>query len=92
LKYRRGIAPAGYPLRLKVNPASNAEIWRAVGEKCTSEDPAKLLSSCLENLVDKPDLLDRLTPGCYARILNAALDLTFGLHWRNELQPDSETR
>jgi hypothetical protein len=90
LNYRRGSAPAGYPTRLKVKAAKNADVWRAIGEKGVSENPAKLLASCLPDLKYRPDLLDRLTPSCYARILDAALDLTFGLHWRAKLRPDSD--
>lgn len=88
LDYRRGSPPSGYPTRLKVKAASNADVWRAIGEKGVSENPSKLLANCLEDLKDKPDLLDRLAPACYARILDTALDLTFGLHWRAKLRPD----
>lgn len=88
LDYRRGSPPSGYPTRLKVKAASNADVWRAIGEKAVSENPLKLLANCLEDLKDKPDLLDRLAPACYARILDTALDLTFGLHWRAKLRPD----
>ena len=89
LAYRRGSPPSGYPTHLRVKAAKNADVWRVIGEKGVSENPAKLLASCLENLEANPDLLDRLTPACYARILDAALDLTFGLNWRAKLRPDS---
>ena len=89
LEYRRGSAPAGYPTRLKVRAARNVDVWRIIGEKGASENPAQLLASCLEDLKDKPDLLDRLTPTCYARIFDCALDLTFGLHWRAKLRPSA---
>jgi len=91
LEYRRGTPPSGYPTRLKVTAASNAEVWRVIGENGVSENPSKLLSNCLEDLKDKPDLLDRLTPACYARILDTALDLTFGLHWRAKLRTHSDS-
>ncbi len=90
LEFRRGSAPAGYPAQVKVKAASNAVVWRTIGERGVSENPAKLLANCLEDLKVKPDLLDRLTPACYAQILEAAFDLTFGLHWRVKLRPDSD--
>jgi len=89
LEFRRGTPPSGYPTRLVVKAASNSDVWRTIGEKGVSENPAKLLAGCLANLKDYPDLLDRLTPACYARILDTALDLTFGLNWRAKLRPDS---
>lgn len=87
LEYRRGSAPAGYPEWLTVKAARNADVWRIIGEKGISENPAKLLAGCIENLKANPDLLERLTPTCYARILDCALDLTFGLHWRAKIRP-----
>ena len=89
LEYRRGSAPTGYPAQLKVRAARNVDVWRIIGEKGASENPAQLLASCLEDLKDKPDLLERLTPTCYARILYCALDLTFGLHWRAKIRPSA---
>ena len=88
LDYRRGSPPGGYPTRLKVKAACNEDVWRVIGEKGVNENPSKLLANCLEDLKDKPDLLDRLTPSCYARILDTALDLTFGLNWRAKLRPE----
>lgn len=88
LEYRRGTPPVGYPTRLKVNAAGNAAVWKVIGERGASEDPSRLLAACVPELADKPDLLDRLTPSCYARILNTALDLTFGLSWRSKLQSE----
>ena len=88
LEYRRGTAPAGYPPRLKVTAPGNAAVWKVIGEKSASEDSSNLLVACVPDLNTKPDLLDLLTPSCYARILNTALDLTFGLGWRAKLQPE----
>jgi len=88
LEYRRGTAPAGYPLRLKVIAAGNAIVWKVIGEKSASEASSNLLVACVPDLTTKPDLLDRLTPSCYAHVLNTALDLTFGLGWRAKLQPE----
>ncbi len=90
LEYRRGSPPAGYPTRLKVTSRGNAAIWKIIGEKGANEDPSRLLAACVPDLAAKPDLLDRLTPSCYARILDTALDLTFGLSWRTKLRTQTK--
>jgi transcriptional regulator with XRE-family HTH domain len=90
LEYRRGTPPVGYPTRLKVTAAGNAAVWKVIGEKGANEDPSRLLASCVPDLATKPDVLDRVTPSCYARILDTALDLTFGLKWRGRLKPESK--
>jgi hypothetical protein len=94
LEYRRGPHPPGYPTRLKVTAASNAAVWRVSGEKSVREDPSNFLATCLQelDLAAKPDILDRLTPSCYAQIIDTALDLTFGLNWRARLQQPARKR
>jgi hypothetical protein len=87
LEYRRGSPPPNYPTRLKVMAASNAAVWKVIVEKGISEDASRFLTACLTDLKGKPGLLERLTPSCYAQILDTALDLTFGLNWRAKLQP-----
>ena len=89
LEYRRGTPPVGYPTRMKVTAAGNAAVWKVIGEKSASDDPSRLLASCVPDLAAKPDLLDRVTPSCYLRILDTALDLTFGLNWRARLKPSA---
>ena len=86
LDYRRGSPPSNFPTRIQVTAAGNAAVWKIAGEKGASEDPSQFLAACVPALKNKPDLLGRLTPSCYARILNTALDLTFGLGWRAKLQ------
>jgi transcriptional regulator with XRE-family HTH domain len=86
LEYRRGTPPPGFPERVTVKGASNATIWRIIGEKGTVENPSSFLAASLPELQDKPEVLERLTPSCYALILNTALDLTFGLNWRSKLR------
>jgi len=86
LVYRRGSPPPGFPIRTTVKAANNATIWRIIGEKGTRENPSKFLAACLPDLQDKPEVLERLTPSCYALILDTALDLSFGLNWRSKLK------
>ncbi len=87
LEYRRGTPPPGFPKHVTVTAPKNATIWKSIGEKGTRESPARFLAGCLPDLQDKLDVLERLTPSCYALILDTALDLTFGLNWRSRLQP-----
>jgi hypothetical protein len=92
LEYRRGSPPPDYPTRLKVTAAANAAIWKVFLEKGMSEDASRFLAACLPDLKDRPDLLNRLTPSCYARIFDTALDLTFGMGWRAKLKPGQKAR
>jgi hypothetical protein len=85
LEYRRGSPPPGYPKSATVTAAHNATIWMIIGEKGTREDPSNFLATCLPELQDRPDVLDKLTPSSYRLILETALDLTFGLNWRSKL-------
>ena len=86
LEYRRGSTPSGFPTHVKVTAAKNSTIWQVLGENSTLKNPADFLAACLPDLKNRPDVLDRLTPPCYALILDTALDLTFGLKWRSKLQ------
>jgi hypothetical protein len=88
LEYRRGTPPPDFPKTVTVTAPRNATIWMIIGEKGTRQDPSRFLAACLPELQDKPDVLERLTPSCYALILDSALDLTFGLNWRSKLQAD----
>lgn len=88
LEYRRGSAPPGFPKSVRVTAPRNATIWMVIGEKGTKQDPSRFLAACLPDLQEKPDVLERLTPSCYALILDTALDLTFGLNWRSKLKPN----
>jgi hypothetical protein len=92
LEYRRGSAPPGYPSVTRVSAPRNATIWMIVGEKGTRQDPSRFLASCLPDLQDKPDVVERLTPSCYALILDTALDLTFGPNWRSKLKSASDRK
>jgi hypothetical protein len=87
LEYRRGPAPPGFPKSVRVTAPRNATIWLIIGEKAASQDPSRFLVACLPDLQEKPDVLERLTPSCYALILDTAFDLTFGLDWRSKLRP-----
>jgi hypothetical protein len=91
LEYRRGSPPPNYPTKLTVTSVRNSTVWGIIGGKGASEDPSRFLAACLADLKGKPDLLERLTPPCYARILDIALDLTFGLNWRAKLRPEKNT-
>lgn len=82
LEYRRGSPPRHYPTRLTVRAPRNAAVWRFIAGKGAGEDLSGFLAACLTDLKGKPDLLDRITPSCYVRILDTALDLTCGLNWR----------
>lgn len=86
LEYRRGSPPSGFPTRVRVTAAKNATIWQILGENSTRQNPANFLIACLPELRDRPEVLERLTPHCYAQILDTALDLTFGLNWRSQIQ------
>jgi transcriptional regulator with XRE-family HTH domain len=92
LEYRRGSPPPGFPKTTRVTAPRNATIWTIIGEKGTRHDPSLFLAASLPDLQDKPDVLERLTPSCYALLLDTALDLTFGLNWRSKLQPISAAR
>jgi hypothetical protein len=37
-------------------------------------------------------VIERLTPSCYALLLDTALDLTFGLNWRAKLRSEAATQ
>jgi hypothetical protein len=82
LEYRRGSPPAGYTTRLILKAATNAGAWRSIGQQGADEDLPGFLAACVPPLGDKTDLMERLTPSSYARVLNTATDLTFGLNWR----------
>lgn len=92
LEYRRGSPPQGYPKSVRIIAPRNATVWMIIGEDNTRKDPSRFLAACLPDLQEKTDALERLTPSCYALILDTALDLTFGLNWRAKLSSNSERK
>jgi hypothetical protein len=91
LEYRRGSAPTGYPKKLKVKAARNSDLWRSIGIMGVVDNQEKFLAGCLENFKSTTDLLERVTPECYGKILYSAFDLTFGINWREKLQLDAKS-
>ena len=67
-------------------------LWRNLGDITASEDPSRFLVSCIPDLQSKPDLVDRITPSCYLRLIQTALALTFGLNWPAKLQLKGKAR
>jgi hypothetical protein len=92
LEYRRGAPPQGFPAHVTVKAATNSTVWRMLGERGTRENPSNFLAACLPELQDQPDVIERLTPSCYALLLDTALDLTFGLNWRAKLRSEAATQ
>jgi|SRR6266850_5858549 len=92
LDYRRGSPPPNFPTTAKVVAAGNASIHHVLGEQATMRNPSGFLAACLPDLKDKLDVLERLTPSCYALILHTALDLTFGIGWRSKIETRKESR
>lgn len=86
LEYRRGSPPPNYPVRLVVTAAKNETVWKSIDRQSAHEDIPDLLTECLPALENKTDLMDCLTPSCYVRVLNTAMDLTFGLNWRAKVR------
>jgi len=83
--YRTKSVPHGFPEKILVIGAKNADVWKLIGINSSVSDPYKLLSGCIPVLSEQPNLLDALTPRSYMEVMHAALDLTFGLNWRDRL-------
>jgi len=86
VQYRRGSPPNKWPAQLTVNAANNADIWKMVGINNSPSDPNRFLCECVEVLKRTPEIIDAITPSSYMELMNAAMDLTFGLDWRKALE------
>jgi len=58
--------------------------WRVAGEGGATDDPYRFLVACLPEAYGKAEVLDKLTPQTFRRLLETAGDLTFGLGWRRK--------
>jgi len=59
-------------------------VWRIMGEGGATDDPYRFLSACLPEAYGKAEVLDKLTPQTFRRLLETAVDLTLGLGWRKK--------
>ena len=78
LEYRRGAAPIGCPLKIRIASPDNATIWKIIGPDGVIEDPTSLLLSCLPEAQSNKEFLNLLTPSCYRCLLEIAMGLAFG--------------
>ena len=78
----KGTPPPPGKSPVLVKAPGNATVWRVVGQGGANDDPYRFLAACLPEAYGKAEVLDRLKPQSYQRLWETALDLTFGLGWR----------
>jgi hypothetical protein len=82
----RGNPPSNCKSPVLVKAPGNATVWRVIGEGGATDNPYRFLAACLPEAYTKREVLDKLKPQSYRRLWETALDLTFGLDWRQRVR------
>jgi hypothetical protein len=89
LQYKRGEVPMDHPGTIRVSSPPNERALHFAGlVRSLHLRPGPLLALCLPEVQASREFLDRLTPSSYKALVEAALALTFGLNWREELKDE----
>jgi hypothetical protein len=87
LLYKLGEVPENHPTKLKITSPPNEKVMSFVDNvRSLLHQPGPLLALCLPEAQASKEFLNRLTPSCYKEVVDAAMTLTFGLKWREELK------
>ncbi len=87
LKYKLGEVPKDHPSTLDVTSPPNEQVMSIAHDvRSLLRQPGPLLALCLPQQQANREFLDQLTPSCYKNVVEAAMALTFGINWKDEIR------